>query len=128
MALLSSIFIFWIMKLEIFIQQPLFNNGILLEVLSLDDQILTGGCGFYGKIWNAVSSLGYFKTVSDWLLILYGFSVMWVIWKEWNRHIFQHKEEDIHSLGEKVKLHSLNQHLLFLILITIFEGLILFLV
>jgi hypothetical protein len=80
---------------------------------------------FYGKIWHHIDSwLGFSTAFNDNLMAyllqfggLRGFSnkvryslnmiwnvVVWVIWKEWNRRIFQNKEENIQTLCERVML------------------------
>jgi len=73
---------------------------------------------FYGRIWSLVSSWsllllnhlttvwwvrGLFENVCLALNIIW-LSVVWVIWKERNKCIIQHKEEHLQSLSEKVKL------------------------
>jgi len=53
------------------------------------------------------------------------FAIVYVLWKERNMHIFQHKEETIHSIVKRVKLQyfgGLNRSLSHSIFTTIFGG------
>jgi len=51
------------------------------------------------------TSLGGFSKHARLTFNIIWLSITCVIWNEGKRRIFQHKDEDIHSLGEKVKLN-----------------------
>jgi hypothetical protein len=84
-------------------------------------------CNFYGRIWQLIGGwlgfstpihgnlmahllqfggLGGCSTKVRYSLNIIWLVVVWVIWKERNRHIFQNKEENLHALCEMVKLQS----------------------
>ena len=131
-----SIFVWRLGLNRIATKDNLYKRRVLTDVeqgcsancgLTEDMDHLFFQCDFYGKIWTLTCSwlgfsiafrgnlmsyltqfggLGGFSTKVRYSQHIIWIAVVWVIWKERSRRIFQIKQENIQTLCERVKLLS----------------------